>query len=135
MVNARFRNLMVISMVLLVAGVFSPFMLINALPQYSDDLPSAFGGSCRVCHVSSSGGGRLNGFGDDFEENLNNIESIAKLDSDGDGFSNAEELKAGTFPGDPDSKPKKGIPGFPYESIILGIAIIIPTLWWMKRAE
>ena len=135
MVNARFRSLMVVCMVLLGVATFSPFMLINALPQYADDLPSAFGGSCRVCHVSASGGGRLNGFGDDFEENLYSFKGIGEKDSDGDGFSNAEELKAGTFPGDPDSKPKKGIPGFPYESIILGIAMMIPTLLWMKRAE
>ena len=133
MVNARFRSLIVISMVLLGVATFSPLMSTNALPEYVDDLPSAFGGSCRVCHVSASGGGRLNGFGDDYEENLYSIEALAKLDSDGDGHSNEKELKAGTFPGDPDSSPKQGIPGFPYESIILGVAIVVLPLLWMRR--
>jgi CubicO group peptidase (beta-lactamase class C family) len=30
-------------------------------------------------------------------------------------------------------KEAKGIPGFPYESIILGIAIVTFQLWWMRR--
>ena len=30
-------------------------------------------------------------------------------------------------------KEARGIPGFPYESIILGIAIVILLLWWMRR--
>ena len=127
MVKARLRSLMVISMFLLGITTFSPFMLVDARPEYADDLPSVFGGSCRVCHLSASGGGKLNDFGKDFEENKNIFEGIEEKDSDSDGFSNADELKAGTLPGDPDSNSKKGIPGFPYESILLGIAILIPT--------
>ncbi len=130
MVNARFKGTLIISMILLVLGTFSPVILINALPDYGNNLPSSYGSACQVCHVSSSGAGRLNSYGDDFEENLYDIEAIAKLDSDGDGHSNEKELKAGTFPGDPDSSPQ-GIPGFPYESIILGIAILLSL--WMRR--
>ncbi len=132
MVNTRVKSTLIIGIILLVLSTFVPFMPINALPGYSNNLPSSYGSACQVCHVSSSGGGRLNSFGDDFEKNLYDIEAIAKLDSDGDGHSNEKELKAGTFPGDPDSSPQ-GIPGFPYESIILGIAIAILPLWWMKR--
>jgi hypothetical protein len=132
MINTRFKSTLILSMILLVLGPFFPLMSINALPGYSNNLPSSYGSACQVCHVSSSGGGRLNSFGDDYEKNLNDIEAIAKLDSDGDGHSNEKELKAGTFPGDPGSSPQ-GIPGFPYESIMLGIAIAILPLWWMKR--
>ncbi len=130
MVNARFRRMLILSTFLLVVGVIFPLMSTSALPGYVNNLPSSYGSACQVCHVSSSGGGRLNSYGDDFEENLYDIEAIAKLDSDGDGHSNEKELKAGTFPGDPDSSPQ-GIPGFPYESIILGIAILLSL--WMRR--
>ncbi|MHC4690863.1 MAG: hypothetical protein ACYS5F_14705 [Planctomycetota bacterium] len=93
-----------------------------AITDYANDLPSSFGSNCQVCHVSVSGGGALNSFGSDYAEHDNDIDVISRLDSDGDGSNNEKELKAGTFPGDPDSKPMQGIPGFPFESIILGIA-------------
>ena len=134
MVNTRVRSTLIIGMILLVLGTFFPFMLINARPGYSNNLPSSYGSGCQVCHISSSGGGALNSFGSDYSEHGNDIEAISKLDSDDDGHSNEKELKAGTFPGDPDSSPQ-GIPGFPYESIILGIAIVILPLWWMKRGK
>jgi hypothetical protein len=124
MVNARFRNMLILGMGLLVAGAIFPFMLINALPGYANNLPSSYGGACQVCHVSSSGGEALNSFGTDYSEHDNDIDAISKLDSDDDGHSNEKELKAGTFPGDPDSSPQ-GIPGFPYESMILGITIVM----------
>ena len=132
MVNTRFRSTLIIGMILLVLGTFLPFILINARPGYANNLPSSYGSGCQVCHVSSSGGGTLNSFGSDYADHDNDVEAISKLDSDDDGHSNEKELKAGSFPGDPDSSPQ-GIPGFPYESIILGIAIAILPLLWMKR--
>jgi hypothetical protein len=35
------------------------------------------------------------------------LKSVEKKDSDGDGFTNLEEIRAGTLPGDKASKPKK----------------------------
>jgi hypothetical protein len=35
------------------------------------------------------------------------LRAVEKLDSDKDTFSNIDEIKAGTLPGDPSSKPKK----------------------------
>jgi hypothetical protein len=35
------------------------------------------------------------------------LAAVEKIDSDKDGFSNIDEIKAGTRPGDPNSKPKK----------------------------
>jgi hypothetical protein len=124
MVNRRFKSALIISMILLVLATFFPLMSINALPGYANNLPSSYGGACQVCHVSSSGGEALNSFGTDYSEHDNDIDAISKLDSDDDGHSNEKELKAGTFPGDPDSSPQ-GIPGFPYESMILGITIVM----------
>ena len=133
MVDTRFRSILIISMILLVLGTFSPFMLIYARPGYANNLPSSYGSACQVCHVSSSGGEALNSFGSDYSEHDNDIDAISKLDSDDDGHNNEKELKAGTFPGDPDSSPAQGIPGFPYESIVLGIAIVILLSLWMRR--
>ncbi len=132
MVNTRFRSTLIISLIMLVLGTFSPVKLIDARPGYANNLPSSYGSACQVCHVSSSGGGTLNSFGSDYADHDNDIGAISKLDSDDDGHTNEKELKVGTFPGDPNSSPQ-GIPGFPYESIILGIAIVILPLWWMKR--
>ena len=132
MVNTRFKSTLIISMILLVLGTFLPLMSINARPGYANNLPSSYGSGCQVCHVSPSVGGALNSFGSDYSEHDNDIDAISKLDSDDDGHSNEKELRAGTFPGDPDSSPQ-GIPGFPYESIILGVAIVILLLSWMRR--
>ncbi len=132
MVNTRYRSILIISMILLVLGTSYPFMLVNARPGYANNLPSSYGSGYQVCHVSPSVGGALNSFGSDYSEHDNDIDVISKLDSDDDGHSNEKELRAGTFPGDPDSSPQ-GIPGFPYESIILGVAIVILLLSWMRR--
>ncbi len=129
----RARSLLVFSIIVLIGIAFSPLMLINALPDFVKDLLSSYGSGCIVCHVSESGGGALNSFGSDYSEHDNDIEAISKFDSDGDGHNNEKELKAGTFPGDPDSSPAQSIPGFPYESIILGIATVVLLLWWMRR--
>jgi hypothetical protein len=118
---------------MLIGIAFSSLMLINAKTDYVKDLPSSYGSSCKVCHVSASGGGALNSFGSDYYEHDNDIEAISKLDSDGDGHNNEKELKVGTFPGDPDSSPAQGIPSFPYESITLGIITAILLLLRMGR--
>jgi hypothetical protein len=134
MAVTRLRGKLIISMILLVLGIFSPLKSINARTGYANDLPSSYGSACQVCHVSSSGGGALNSFGSDYSDHDNDVGAISNLDSDDDGHNNEKELKAGTFPGDPDSSPQ-GIPGFPYESILLGIAIVIIPFMWMRRAK
>ncbi len=129
---ARDRSLLVFSIIILFSITFSPLKLINALPDYVRDLPASYGKGCQVCHVKASGDGALNNFGSDYSENDYDIEAIYKLDSDGDGHNNEKELKAGTFPGDPDSSPMQGIPGFPNESDILGITIVMILLMWRR---
>lgn len=70
--------------------------------------------TCEVCHE----GTRLNRFGEDFRfvlglEGGNSLEAlqfIELLDSDGDGWSNADELQAGTYPGNRASHPRDESP-------------------------
>jgi hypothetical protein len=55
---------------------------------------------CQICHVSAEGGGVQTRFGEDVAEHKNGVGSaaqipwilLAKMDSDGDGLSNGEEL-------------------------------------------
>ncbi len=82
---------------------------------------------CTLCHVQSSGYGGVNSFGADFAKIGSLTPELMQLDSDSDRFSNIEELRAGTMPGDPESYPGKKSPDF--TSIIalvaLGFAFIL----------
>lgn len=73
-------------------------------------------GSCQWCHYkygydgSGDIGATLNPYGIAYRDSGRNqqaIQKIAKLDSDGDGFTNAEEIKADRFPGDKADDPTK----------------------------
>lgn len=67
---------------------------------------------CAVCHVAN-GKTALNAYGKDLKEKLGEsktltpeiLKSVEAKDSDGDGASNIDEIKADTLPGDAKSKP------------------------------
>ncbi len=63
--------------------------------------------TCVLCHPSGGGnnGGNLNAFADHFSANNNSYAAIENLDSDGDGFTNIQEITARTFPGNAASFP------------------------------
>lgn len=70
---------------------------------------------CGICHVGFTP--KLNPYGLDLQKALKaakstkltaaNLTKVEKLDSDKDGVKNLAEIKAGTLPGDPKSKPAK----------------------------
>ncbi len=71
-------------------------------------------GSCQWCHYSYGydGSGNiietLNSYGKDYlvtGRNAAAVTAIDSLDSDGDGYTNAEEISANRFPGDPEDDP------------------------------
>jgi hypothetical protein len=67
---------------------------------------------CTYCHVGPNGGAPWNPFGENVRSNFKgNISQAlydalkANKDSDGDGYADVLEVFAGTWPGDPNSKP------------------------------
>lgn len=74
--------------------------------------------TCNLCHPGGDTG-QLNLYGSAYAANGHNFAAIESLDSDGDGFTNGEEIAARTFPGDasdfPNAPPPLGdvtcIPG------------------------
>ncbi|HEV8624606.1 MAG TPA: hypothetical protein VG034_09120 [Acidimicrobiia bacterium] len=83
-------------------------------PEYLSEFNSRYktAGShldtCSTCHASSSPSKEnLNPYGKDFGAANHDFGAIEPKDSDGDGFSNIDEIKAGTFPGDPNENPNK----------------------------
>ena len=106
---------------LLVAGlmIFASATFLVARGFRAPQIPNGTLKSCANCHVNPGGGGPRNPFGQEIEANHLSTpgsagqvewnEALAQLDSDGDGFTNGEELQDpdGTwrigqpFPGDP----------------------------------
>jgi hypothetical protein len=89
---------------LLVAG------RVQALPAYDRLFKQKYQYStnCAACHISG-GGSQNTGYGRDFlgaGATLEAFDRIAKMDSDGDGFSNIDEIQARSNPGDSKSTPK-----------------------------
>ena len=81
-------------------------------PKDGTDLAKAM--PCLACHKAMPGTkANLNSYAVDLQKaakgtfNDAAFKAIESLDSDKDTFKNADELKAGTLPGDPKSKPKK----------------------------
>lgn len=76
-------------------------------PKPESELKKA---KCAACHVQRNGKGDLNPYGKLLQKKkveAASMKAIEKQDADKDGFTNIDELKAGTLPGDPKSKPAK----------------------------
>ena len=115
--------LMSIFLMMLIGAHPITSMQVAAIPEYSKDLPPSLKNFCNVCHTKPSGG-PLNDFGEDYARFGHEMGPVAGLDSDDDGYTNAEELSAGTLPGTPTSYPstrKKGM----NTTLILGLAGLV----------
>ncbi|HEV3364530.1 MAG TPA: hypothetical protein VG795_10415 [Acidimicrobiia bacterium] len=61
--------------------------------------------SCLTCHQTQAASKEnLNPYGTDFAGAAHDFGAIEGKDSDGDGVPNLDEIKKGTFPGDPSDK-------------------------------
>jgi hypothetical protein len=105
------KYLMATLMITFIVLVVSFIPQSRAIPEYSRDLPEALKNFCQVCHIKASGG-PMNSYGNDFVSYGMSVGTIDALDSDEDGFSNEDELAAGSLPGDTQSTPtskKRGV--------------------------
>lgn len=120
------------SLVLITAGLLAAASQVEARAQRVGQIPNGGVNGCANCHVSSAGGGPRNDFGQMVEASFLSPAGfsgrvqwgleLAKMDADGDGATNGEELgdpeglwKSGdadpgdaaaiTLPGDPSSHP------------------------------
>ncbi len=86
--------------------------LIDQYPHLADTKLN----DCLVCHAQGVGGGSTNDFAHDYFDNSFSYTKIEDFDSDGDGFTNLEEIMAGTFPGNPNSVPRSAPEPVPAET-------------------
>ena len=90
--------------------VFGLALLLTAqtvfgLSSYVSRIPNGSVNGCINCHGAS--GPPLNSFGNDFLDNAKSYTGLGSIDSDGDGYTNDQELNATppTLPGNASSKP------------------------------
>jgi uncharacterized protein YndB with AHSA1/START domain len=109
-----------ITFVLVFTLIVTTFPIAHAKKEYTNLFNTEYGtsgtdggtslGSCITCHNQTNGKGGENGYGTAYKNSGRDFVAIEPLDSDGDGFSNIEEISAGFFPGDPSSKPASASP-------------------------
>ncbi len=101
----RRRLLLMIAFVLAAATVFATSTyLANFRTTYPAAATSQLN-SCVLCHIDPNGGGTRNAYGEAFRNAGHSYTAIEGADSDGDGFTNLQEIQALTFPGDAASHP------------------------------
>jgi hypothetical protein len=94
------------------SAVFASLKWSKAFKDYYKPKPeSAIAkAKCAVCHIDAKGKEKLNAYGEmlkDKKVDAASLKAIESKDADKDKFSNLAEIKAGTLPGDPKSKPAK----------------------------
>jgi hypothetical protein len=113
--NTTFKALTAIGVILLLTAVFSQLNVRKATANSTDianaesKYPSMAGSridTCALCHTSSIPS--LNPYGAAYKASGRNVAAfgaIESTDSDGDGFTNLQEIMALTFPGDASDHP------------------------------
>ncbi|CAG0999045.1 MAG: hypothetical protein OIN86_02075 [Candidatus Methanoperedens sp.] len=61
--------------------------------------------ACNLCHNSPDGRDARNSYGLSYASSGNDFAAIENTDSDGDGWTNLQEIKSLTFPGDANDHP------------------------------
>ena len=117
---------------IIIGGFFAlAFGSSGYLTDFRTAYPTTTLNSCTVCHTSPP---TLNPYGDAWLASGYSFAAIEASDSDGDGFSNIAEIQAGTFPGNPASKPAAAdttpptVSGFAIPATSTSLAIAINSL-------
>jgi hypothetical protein len=99
----------------------------NYLSSFETTYPAAAGSridACNLCHNSPAGGDARNSYGLSYASSGRNFAVIENTDSDGDGYTNLQEIQSLTFPGDANDHPTTQAPKSPgFEAIGTIIAL------------
>jgi hypothetical protein len=75
----------------------------------------------------------MNSYGDDFVSYGSTVGAISELDSDDDGFSNEDELAAGSLPGDSNSTPTSKKVGVNLIYVMGGASLLLIVVGFALR--
>ena len=117
--NRKIALLVLLLTAIAMAGVPEASARESYKAAFEANYPSAVGtrtDQCQLCHTTNFNFTR-NPYGTDYEKNGHNFTIIEPLDSDGDGFTNIDEIHNLTFPGD-----AKDFPGNPAGKTTTGIS-------------
>jgi hypothetical protein len=110
------------------------------LSTFETTYPAAAGSridACNLCHNSPSGGDARNPYGLSYASSGHNFVSIENTDSDGDGYTNLQEIKSLTFPGDandhPTTPPPTKSPGFEAIGTIAALFVVVMAIVYRQR--
>lgn len=113
----RQKALLVLFALAVVGMSFVAAQAVDNPATYLNPLNTLYGQgyNCNVCHTTNAGPTR-NPYGTAFQNAAGatvqlRLQAIEGLDSDGDTFTNLQELQAGSLPGDPSSTPGAPPPG------------------------
>ncbi|HEX7575000.1 MAG TPA: hypothetical protein VF360_01370 [Candidatus Methanoperedens sp.] len=111
----------------------------NYLSTFETTYSSAAGSridACNLCHNSPGGGDARNSYGLSYASSGRNFAAIENTDSDGDGWTNLQEIKSLTFPGDandhPTTPPPKS-PGFEAIGTIAALFVVVMAIVYRQR--
>jgi hypothetical protein len=109
------------------------------LSTFESTYPEASGSkidACNLCHNSPGGGDARNSYGLSYASAGHNFAAIENTDSDGDGWTNLQEIKSLTFPGDandhPTTPPTKS-PGFEIIGTIAALFVVVMGIIYRQR--
>jgi len=120
-----------ILLITLIVFAGSPIPGSRAVPEMASELPESLKNFSQVCHVRASGG-PMNSFGDDYVS-YGSVDAIGELDSDDDGFSNEDELAAGSLPGDSNSTPTSKKSGINLIYVMGGASLLLVVAGFVLR--
>jgi len=113
------------------------------LSTFESTYPAAAGSridACNLCHNSPEGGDARNSYGLSYASSGRNFAAIENTDSDGDGYTNLQEIKSLTFPGDakdhPTTPPPAAAtksPGFEAIGTIIAVFAVVMGIVYRQR--
>jgi len=111
------------------------------LSTFETTYPAAAGSridACNLCHNSPEGGDARNPYGLSYDSSGRNFAAIENIDSDKDGWTNIQEIKSLTFPGDatdhPTTPPPKS-PGFEVIGTIAAVFVVVMAIAYRVQKD